>query len=185
MARSRDDVRDDYDDEDERPRRRRRAESDQGNTSVKVMAIIGAIVLGVLVVCGGLAAVVAYSVSQAVKGVSTSMQQLAKEVGRWQEAQDAAETFLREVRRNDYDRAYELTSKAYRERVTRKGLEEYVAKWPAIRSSNATLVPQNPGFGGKRITFKSLDAATGRPVNVSVVVVDEDGSWKIDDLEAD
>ena len=185
MARSPDpDARDDYDDED-RPRRRPRAESDPGNTTVKVIAIVGAVVLAIVVVCGGLAAVVVYTVSQAMRSVSTNMQQFVKEASRWQEAQDTAETFLRELRRNDYDRAYALTSTAYRAQTSRKALEEYMAQWPAIRSSNAVLMPQNPGLGSKRVTFKFSDAASGRLVNVRLVVVDEDGSWKIDDLEAD
>jgi hypothetical protein len=184
MAHSRDDMRDDGDDDD-RPRRRPRGGSDPGNTTVKIIAIVGAVVLAVVVVCGGLVAVAVYSVSKAMSNVGKDMQQFVKEASRWQEAQDAAETFLRELRRNDYDRAYDLTSKAYRARTSRKALEEYVAKRPAVRSSSAMLVPHNPGLGSKRITFKFSDAASGRLVNVSVVVVDEDGSWKIDDLEAD
>ena len=69
MARSRDDVRDDYDDED-RPRRRPRAGPESGNTTVKVIAIVGAVVLGVVVVCGGLVAVAVYSISQAMSNVA-------------------------------------------------------------------------------------------------------------------
>jgi hypothetical protein len=185
MARSPNpDVPDDYDDED-RPRRRRRAGSDPGNTTVKVIAIVGAVVLGILVVCGGLAAVAVYAVSQAVSNVSTNMQQFVKEASRWQEAQAAAEAFLRDVRQNDFDRAYQATSKAYRERTSRKALEEYVAQRPAIRSLNAMLMPQGPGFGSKRVTFKFTEPAAGRLVNVRLVVVEEDGGWKIDDLEAD
>ena len=185
MAHSPDpDVRDDYDDED-RPRRRRRAESDRGNTTVKIIAIVAAVVLGLVVVCGGLAAVAVYAVSQATRSVSTTMQQFVKEASRWQEAQDTAETFLRELRRNDYDRAYALTGKAYRDRTSRKALEEYVAQRPAIRSANAMLIPENPGLGSKRVTFRLSDAASGRFLNVRLVVADEDGSWKIDDLEAD
>jgi hypothetical protein len=185
MARSPDpSVRDDSDDED-RPRRRPRAESDPGNTTDKVIAIVGAIVLAIVVVCGGLAAVAVYSLSQAMRSVSTNMQEFVKEASRWQEAQDTAETFLRELRRNDYDRAYALTSTAYRARTSRKALEEYVAQKPAVRSSSAMLMLQNPGLGSERVTFKFSDAAPGRLINVRLVVVDEDGSWKIDDLEAD
>jgi hypothetical protein len=185
MARSPDpDVRDDYDDED-RPRRRRRAKSDSGNTTVKVIAIVGAVVIGIVIVCGGLTAFVMYAVSQAMTSVSTNMQQLVKEASRWQEAQNAAETFLRELRRNDYDRAYELTSTAYRAKTSRKALEEYVAQRPAVRSSNTLLMPENPGLGSKRVTFRLSDAGSGRFLNVRLVVVDEDGSWKIDDIEAD
>src|SRR5579884_3500999 len=115
-----------YDDEEDRPRRRPRAGGDSGNATVKIVAIVGAVVLGVVVVCGGLAAVVAYalsqaatSVSHAMTNVSKSMEELAKEAGRWQEAQQAAEAFLRDLRKNDFDRAYQATSKAYRERTSR------------------------------------------------------------------
>ena len=187
MARSRDlDPRDEsYDDEDDRPRRRPRADSDSGNVAVKIVAILGVVFLGLALICGGTAAVVWYAVNRTVASVGQNMQQFVKEAGRWQEAQEAAEAFLRALRQNDFDRAYQATSKAYRERTSRKALEEYVAQRPAIRSLNAMLMPQGPGFGSKRVTFTFTDAAAGRLVNVRLVVVDEDGSWKIDDLEAD
>lgn len=177
MARFPDDVHDEEEDQPLRP-----TDVRSSNTVFTFLAILGGVLLGILLVCGGLAALALYAVSQAAKEIKANLEQWEKDANRWQEAQNVGEKFLRELRRGDYDRAYALTSKDYQERVSRKALEDYVAKWPALRSPTVELTLENPGLGSRRIRSNLTDPQTG--LDGRLVLVEENGSWKIDELEA-
>lgn len=180
---------------------RQRPGNDGGNVAVKIVAILGAVVLGLALICAGTITFVWYLTTRTVATVSQNvpkefkdlvgqnapndLKDLVKEAGHVEEVQAAAGGFVNDLRNKNFDRAYQSTSKAYRARTSRKAFEDYVTQRPAICSPNATLLPANLDLGGKRFSFQLTDLEAAQPHDVRLDVVEEDGGWKVDSLESD
>jgi hypothetical protein len=203
MARTRNpDPHEDPDDGPEERVPRRRPAGDGGNVAVKIVAILGAVVLGLAVICSGTVAFLWYLTTRTVATVSQNVPKEVKDLvvqpnapeggagplnwaGRVEQIQPVVEGFVNDLRGKNFDRAYQATSKAYQARTSRKAFEDYVVQRPAITSPNATLLPANLDVGGgKRISFQLTDLDAVLAHDVRLDVVEEDGGWKIDSLEA-
>ncbi len=201
MARRRYD-RDDYDDEFDQPRRNWPEPVESGgNTAVKIIAILGAVVLGVALICGGLVYYVFYSVK---KGVSTLHEQLSAEVEKQKEqmqkemqkrqqerensnkakSEKFVAAFLQEVKGGRAEAAYAMTTVDYRKRVSLEQFRELLQK-------NADVLRRVPrllagGLDPDTATTFRYEATTlrggGGFVKVGVTVVKEGEEWKVDQL---
>jgi hypothetical protein len=202
MARTRE--REPHDDPDGGPEERvplRRPAGDGGNVAVKIMAILGAVVLGLAVICSGTVAFLWYLTTRTVATVSQNVPKEVKELvvqttapdggagplnwaGNAGQIQPVVEGFVNDLRNKNFDRAYQATSKAYQARTSRKAFEGYVVQRPAITSPTMTLLPADLDVGGKRISFQLTDLDAPLAHDVRLDVVEEDGGWKIDSLDA-
>ena len=193
MARRRPD--DDDDDYEDRPPRKRPS-SDGGGTAVKVLAVIGAVLLGVALVCGGIIAYLVYVANQARQEM---MQQLNQQMDKMREEQakqqaEAAQTdrgqaskfadsFLREIRDNQLDTAYQATTADYQKRVSRKDFEALVARSAGLKwfAPGFEAGPNEP-VAGNRFVFRFTAPADGKIWHPSLTVVKDGLNWKVDDI---
>ncbi len=197
MARRRvDDYENDYDYDDRPPRKK--SGSDGGNTAVKIIAILGAVFLGIVVVCGG---VIGYFVYVANRARQEVMQQLNQQMDKMREEQarqqaEAAKTdrgqasqfagsFLKQIRDNDLDGAYRETTADYQKRVPRKDFELFVLKSPGLKwfAPNFEPAPGEP-TAGNRFVFRFTAPAEGKIWHPFLTVVKDGANWKVDDINA-
>ena len=207
MARSR--RFEDDDEEDDRPARRSRRDEPApgGNTAVKVIGIIGGVLVVLFLVCGGLAYYVFWSTKKAVNEVG---QDMAKRADKMQEetrlqadkmAEEnrlrqkelensdkqvslrAAEAFVQELRGRRTDAAYDLTTVAYQQRVTR---EEFAELLERFKDELGTGVPlsadifapeKGPSFSYKKTLLKPVGRGF---LEMLVTMVKVGTSWKVD-----
>ena len=191
MARSRADA--DYDEYDDRPRP---AAGGGGNTAVKIIAIIAGVFVVLCLVCGGVIFLIvrettkaAASMQSQVMGQLDKMQaEQAKRAAEMEKSDKsvsklAAEQFIAEVKARRYDPAYQMTSSAYRKQTSRKEFETFVTRNFTALSAGGFLM-EDPSALDQGTTFVFTRHAPTRDgiMNVSVTVVKEAGSWKVDDL---
>jgi hypothetical protein len=206
MARRRYD--DDYDEYD-RPRRDRPEPVDSGgNTAVKIIAILGAVVLGIALICGGLVYYVVYSVK---KGVSTLHEQLSAELekqkDRMQEelqkqreqtqqelqkrensnkvkSQKFVALFLQELKAGQAEAAYQMTSAAYQKRLSLEQFRQWLQKNAEVLR-RVPILQAGPFDADTATTFR-YEATTlgmgGGFVKVAATVLKEGEEWKVDQL---
>jgi hypothetical protein len=185
--------RDDYDDGD-RPRRRPPPppESGGGNTAVKIIAIIGAVLLGIAVVCGGVVYYLVYSVK---KGVSSLQEQLTQEMEKQKKRQEnsnktksqkVVDAFMQELKGNRIEAAYQMTTAAYQKRVSLDELRELVKKNAATLQSGPPLRPNlfDPDTATTYV-FSATAAVAGGFVKISLTIVAEGEGWKVDQLSVE
>ena len=126
-------------------------ESGGGNTAVKIIAIIGAVLLGIAVVCGGVVYYLVYSVK---KGVSSLQEQITQEMEKQKKqrensnktkAQKVVDAFMQELKGNRIEAAYQMTTAAYQKRVS---LDELIEDIPEAMQQAAVAAVR--GIAGKR-----------------------------------
>jgi hypothetical protein len=188
MARSRyDDDEDDYDD---RPPPPPKSEGG-GRTAITIVAIVGAVVVVIVLICGGAAAVVGYSIYSGMHSFANKVEKFGEQAQQQQASQEdskrAAEAFLRDLRNNRLDSAYQSTSATYQKRLTRKDFDAFVTAHAALKTQPQVLMPHGfNGFGNTtQFDFEYTTAQPGKLVTVIVSVVKEGDKWKIEDVEAD
>jgi predicted metalloprotease len=196
MARSRyaDDRDDDY--EDDRPPPAKQGGG--GGTAVKIVAIVGAVVVVIVLICGGAVAIIGYSIYSGVHGFANKVEKMADQAQQQQNSQEEskrfAEGFLRDVRNNRLDSAYQSTSAAYQKRVSRKDFETFLTTHPGVaKTQSPMLMPHNynPFANTGRFDFEFTELEAGGPgqpgrFNTVIVTVIKDGDkWNVDDLVAD
>jgi len=161
------------------------------STVVVVLAIIGGVVLGIVVVCGG----VAYFAIQKMAPVINAAVQSGQE---FQKSIQTAVAFLDDIHANRLDQAYQMTSEDFQAHTSQKELEELVRKYPAFREGSGLkkddLRPdltdfakvsdepnqvQIPDF--RRVTYLCpLTGPDGESLEVNLTVAKEGESFKVD-----
>src|ERR1700675_2451682 len=101
-------------------------ESSGSNTVVIVLAIIGGIVLGIVLVCGGLAYFV-------IQRMAPAIDKIVQTVGDAQKGKAPAETFIEDIQSNRLDAAYDGTTAGFQSRMSRKEFEELIRKHPDVK----------------------------------------------------
>jgi hypothetical protein len=172
-----------------------RPRPDSGGSG-KLLLILGAVFLGVLLLCGvgvlGLAlGVVGLSPSGWHIGPDWNEEWKKQAEAQWKQQDAAARSdqehakalldyWLALVRFNHLDEAYQRTSAAFQARLTRDAFERFIQQ-------NADLKTTNPGWSygldgkpGTRFTF-ILSRPKGSPYGLTVVR--EGGEWKLDTTE--
>jgi hypothetical protein len=189
---------DEYDDEDERPRRRSSAESG-GNTAVKILAIIGAVVLGIVLVCGGLAFYAFRSAQQGLDQMQVEVAARQEQMRREQQERERKEAnsdngrseqfanaFLQEVKGNRADPAYRMTTAAFKARVSQDAFKTLVQK--SAGPLNLSLPVSADLFApeaGAVYSFHGPVMDNRRVLNLSLTVVKEGNDWKVDQFALD
>ncbi len=188
--------RDDHDDYDDRPPHRNSG-SDAGSIAIKILAIIGGVILGIVLICSGSIALVYYGMFslmgrmqderqvRADKMRDEAAQNPAPKTER-EEAEQFAESFLKVVREGRLDDAYQSTTPDYQKRVSRKEFTAFVddnpaVKWPQPMFDHAFDRPD----GGARHEFRFRAPDRGKIPEFKLVVVKEGLNWKIDDFKPD
>lgn len=189
---------------DDRPARRRDEPpaEDGGKTAVKVLGILGGVVVCVVLVCGGVAAYVFYSIKKGVNAVKQDLdgmaQQAAAEQARLEKqraekaadrrkAREFANLFLDDAKAGRAAEAYAVTSRAYQQRVTAPQLSALCRdQEKALRAVRA--FPE--GFPMHHeldppYRYSSTGVVQGQGiVKVELTVIKEDGAWKVQSFTA-
>jgi hypothetical protein len=163
-------------------------ESSGSNTVVIVLAIIGGIVLGIVLVCGGLAY---YVIQKMAPAINT----FAKTIGDVQKGKAAAEGFIEDVQSNRLDAAYDATTAGFQSRVSRKKFEELIRKHPELQDSTVVrkqaLRPNiETNHSGDNVadipSFETVpyigrfESADGESMELSVTVTKQGDAFKVD-----
>ena len=180
----------DSDDEDDDPRPVRRRATSGGSGNTVVLALAGT-VLGVFLICGGVALYVYRSVARGVDQVQQNMKSDMERMRVEQEqrkkdkegsdkalAGKAVDQFLVEVKADRPEAAYQLTTADFRRRVSpdefRKqiaGLADASVRWLEMRAD--FFAPDD----GSTFVF---DSSGGFGTTVKITAVREAGKWLID-----
>jgi hypothetical protein len=150
----------------------REAESTSSN---KTVLIIVAIVAGVLVVmvagCFGLG----YLFIRAVTPAISSIMQMASDE---QRAPQVGQAFLADISTDRLDEAYAWTSHAYQQRQDREAFSKFVAKYPALKKSTASMGTKQTAPA--RYTIHYTASGPEGSVSTTIVLVKEEDEWKVD-----
>jgi hypothetical protein len=166
-------------------------ESSGSNTVVIVLAIIGGIVLGIVLVCGGLAYFV-------IQKMGPAIDKVVKTVGDVQKGKAAAETFIEDIQSNRLDAAYDGTTAGFQSRMSRKEFEELIRKHPDVKDPSIVrkhalrpIIEDNrahnpnvadiPSFETVPYTY-DFDSAEGEPMELSLTVTKEGDAFKVDEF---
>jgi hypothetical protein len=164
-------------------------ESSGSNTVVIVLAIIGGIVLGIVLVCGGLVYFVVQKMAPAINAV-------AQTIGDVQKGKAAAQTFIEDIQSNRLDAAYDATTAGFQSRMSRKEFEELIRKHPELQDPTIVRkqalrpilenhragddgVPDIPSFQTVPYTC-DFESAEGEPMELSVTVTKQGDAFKVD-----
>jgi hypothetical protein len=158
----------DYDDDDDE--RRPPKSSGSGKTLLIVFGIIGAIVLILVVGCGG----IVYFVYRGVSGVVASVKSSIDDI---QASQMAADNFMNDVAANRLDTAYKNTTKNFQAQQSLAQFKDFVQKNPGLKSyQQFSLQPIN--FTSTASSFQGQ--VPGQINRFSLQVVKEGETWKVD-----
>jgi hypothetical protein len=164
-------------------------ESSGSNTVVIVLAIIGGIVLGIVLVCGGLVYFVIQKMAPAINAVAQS-------IGDLKTSTAAAHAFIEDIQSKRLDAAYDATTAAFQARVSRKDFNELIQKHPELEDSSIVrkqaLRPsfENHRGGGpdaaeipnfQTLTYTcDFESAADEPMELSLTVTKEGETFKVD-----
>ena len=192
---------DDFDDEPARPPRR----ATKPDNTVKVLAVVGGVLLGIAVVCSGAAFLVYRSVARGVSDAQQKAQQdmtkmaveqqkvmnqeMAKAGDAMQQRQvdrvnsdkakatAAAEAFLQEVNGGRAGAAYRMLSADYRRRTTEAEFAKLLAAGSAGRGSSFPVKADL--FAPDSGTTYTFEVWAGSQT-VKLTAIKENGAWAID-----
>jgi hypothetical protein len=145
-----------------------------GNRTVLVvLLIVAAVLLIVGLACAGLVAL-------AVWGVNMAMTQMTA-------LTTTTDAFLNDLQANRVQAAYDQTSQGFHARLSREQFAALVKKYPALttwtsRSYNGFQVNTTPGSA--RATVRVTLVGPNNSLSCTLVLVEEGGQWKVDDLTA-
>src|SRR6516162_8714525 len=103
-------------------------ESSGSNTVVIVLAIIGGIVLGIVLVCGG----IAYF---AIQKMAPAFNAVAQTIGDLKTSTVTAQAFIDDIQSKRLDDAYDATTAGFQSRVSRKEFDALIRKHPELQDS--------------------------------------------------
>jgi hypothetical protein len=165
-------------------------ESSGSNTVVIVLAIIGGVVLGIVLVCGGLVYYVVQKMAPAINAV-------AQTIGDVQKSKAAAEAFIDDIQSNRLDAAYDATTADFQSRMSRKEFEQLIRKHPELQDSTIVrkqaLRPNiETNHSGDNVadipSFETVpyighfESADGESMELSVTVTKQRDAFKVDQL---
>jgi hypothetical protein len=186
MSSSRADAYDDYDDG---YSRRRSSGGGGGNTAVKVIAIIGVVVLLIAGACGGIGYMMFMSTKKAMvqmqQTVSKEMEKIQENQKQEQVAREAAESFVRELKENNIDGAYDLTSSGYKKRVKVEALKALAKKHAGLIEQFVSFTPDaNANYAVPKTsihyTARVFHQVEERFYELAVTVLLEEEEWLVE-----
>jgi hypothetical protein len=161
------------------------------STTVVVVGIIGAVILGIVLVCGGVAYYTIRSVAPSINAAVQMVQDIQK-------SQQAAYAFLEDIHADRLDDAYERTTPAFQTRVTRKNFDELVRRYPVLQRHDFKKtelhteipevrpepgqIPPIPDVSSMPYTLQ-LENPDGESIELTLVVVKQGDSFKVDKFE--
>jgi hypothetical protein len=164
-------------------------ESSGSNTVVIVLAIIGGIVLGIVLVCGGLAYFVIQKMAPAINAV-------VQTVGDLKISSTTAHAFIDDIQSNRLDAAYGGTTAGFQSRMSRKEFEQLIRKHPELQDSTIVrkqalrpnIENHRPGDpnGVDIPSFETVpytcvfESAEGESMELSLTVTKEGDGFKVD-----
>ena len=204
------------DDDDDRPRRARRRDDDDddrpirkssgGDTATKVLLIIGAVILGIFLICGGVTLYIYNSVKSGVQDVGTKFGQKMDELkvesekrlkemeekqakqaeeekkSDYGKAKLAAETFMQNVKGRRYDAIHKYATESFQKRMTVEQLQKLVeANADHLDSFRGIERPWgDQSLTGTTFVFdQQLMTAFGFK-QMKITMVNEKDEWKLD-----
>jgi hypothetical protein len=154
------------------------ARDTQSDETLKiVLIVIGAVVgagLLVALLCGGFFFLTTYVF---VKSAGRVMDQVAESM----EAINAAQAFAADLSTNQFQQAYDGTTRGYQDRHTLAQLQAYVDQHPILKQPGNLTQPQGAPWINDHYAVRLIynnNQATSATFNV----VKEDGRWKVNDF---
>jgi hypothetical protein len=176
------------------------SEGGSDNTTVKIIAIIGGVIVVIVLSCGVLGYFFVKSMKEMAGGFQETVNK-ARETSEAAEAmaqdteqsQVAANSFVRDLQTNNLDRAFESTTEDFKKRMTRKDLDELVKRHPSLTGGLITPptpidIPTVPPPSPQTLpsTYRFRYEASGKDgkgkIEITVTVAKEGGQMKVDQL---
>ena len=167
-------------------------ESSGGSTVIIVLAIIGGIILGIALICGGIAYFAIQKVAPAINAAIEMTQDVQRSVA-------VAKAFVEDIQSNRLDAAYGMTTEAFQSRMSRKQFEELIANYPELQDASVVRkeslrpdmpnqrpanpnVPAIPSF--QTMTYLCpFESSEGKEMELSVTVTKEGDGFKVDQFK--
>jgi hypothetical protein len=158
----------------------RDADSAGPKTTTIVLIVLGVVfglVLLVVVACGG----IGYLFFRSVSGMATTMGQIITDQ---QEAQEAAQEFLNDLKAGNVAAAYDATTDRFKAGQTLEQFQAFVKKNPLLTGhTSAVLTGVNHQPAAGHITVKmTLNGNVKGSTTCSLQMAKENGEWKVDKL---
>jgi hypothetical protein len=151
--------------------------SETDNTTRIVLIVVGSVVgVGLLValLCGGFFFLTTYVF---VKSAGRVVDQVTDSL----EAITAAQTFAADLSANQFQQAYDSTTRGYRDRHTLEQMRAYFDLHPTMKQPGNFTQPQGAPWIKDHYAVRLIynnNQATSATFNV----IKEDGRWKVDDF---
>lgn len=219
MPRRDDDEDDDFEDRprrrDDRPRRRRDEDDDRDpperrsgtSTGTNVALIIGGVILGIFLICGGVSLYIYMSVKRGVQEVQAKLaadnermrvegeknrkEQETKDAAKkeqeknsdWGKAKVAADSVMQSVKGRRYEALHEGATAAFQKRLTveqlKKLIDDNAEHLDSFRAFEKDW-GQEPSLTGTTYTYTNRLMTARGFKTVKVTMVSEKGEWKLD-----
>ncbi len=167
-------------------------ESSGGSTVIIVLAIIGGIILGIALICGGIAYFAIQKVAPAINAAIEMTQDVQRSIA-------VAKAFVEDIQSNRLDPAYGMTTDEFQARVSRKQFDELIAKYPELQDPSVVRkeslrpdlpdhrpanpnVPAIPSF--QTVTYLCpFESSEGQELELRLTVTKEADGFKVDQLK--
>jgi hypothetical protein len=161
-------------------------ERGQSRSSNSTLWIVLGVVGGILLVCGGGITAVGFLVYYGVKSAREKIEVAQKQFEEQNEvslAQLAANDFLSDLRTGFVDAAYNKTSEGFKRRKNLFQFKQYVDLNPALKGNAPPQITMQRQAHATTATAKvTLQNNFGQQVNATILLVKENGIWKVDDV---
>jgi hypothetical protein len=194
MARPR--LNDHHDDFDEpRPPRSPHEEASGGMSAVKIVAIVGAVVLTIALMCGGIAIYAIYAIIKTGENVAQQIEKIQKDQEKLRQEQENSDKeksrqfangFVQQLREKRAEAAYAMTTAAYQKRVSLEQLKEVMLKQAAVlKQFTGFLADVLAPDKGATYSFNETIRHEGKPRKLSVTAVKQKEAWKVDQFSVE
>jgi hypothetical protein len=101
-------------------------------------------------------------------------------------AQITAEQFLQHVSAGNTDSAYDLTSKAFQNRMSKQQFKSFVEKTSGLRNQRGHQVQMDPNSvtSNSATLAGSISTSSGSTLACTLKMVKEGDQWRVDDFTA-
>jgi hypothetical protein len=100
-------------------------------------------------------------------------------------AQASADAFLDELKADHVDAAYDSTSSTFRSAQTKQQFRDFVSRVKTLKTQTSRSIDSSSlfeGTGGKKVTLKITLHSPDNATSCTIVLVEEQGQWKVEKI---
>ena len=166
------------------------AEHESDNTTVKIVAIIGGVIVVIVLSCVGLGYFGIKAFKETVGKTMESLEAMSQDMI---QSQAVADGFLTQIQSNDLEAAYQSTTDSFKKRMPRKDFDELVKKHPALKEPptnmgmdmNSPMAPPTSPQNlpnNYRFQYHAQSKDGKDSIDFTVGISKEGGGMKVDSL---